>query len=50
MKLDDCPSCSSYSKIRFMIATRTDFPITLVILLSIYYSYVSDHLKKSRSC
>ena len=31
MKLDDCPSCSSYSKIQFMIATRTNFPITLVI-------------------
>ena len=31
MKLDDCPSCTSYSKIRFMIASRTNFPITLVI-------------------
>ena len=50
VKFDDCPSCSSYSKIWLMNDTITDFPITLVlkhkkyILLSVYYNFISYHL------
>ena len=51
LKFDECPSCSSYSKIRFMHATITNFPIGFVlkleeyILLSVNYCYISFHLK-----
>ena len=50
VKFDKCLSCSSYSKNRFMNATITNFPISLVltleeyILLSVYYCYISFHL------
>ena len=56
VKFDECPSCSSYSKIRFMNATITNFHISLVlkleeyILLSVYYCYnfISFKLKKHK--
>ena len=42
MKFDECLSCSSYSKIQFMNATLTNFPISRSLPghLNPYYGHV----------